>query len=45
MVCTSCKTSCNVLSHFHVNNQGLDRIVFIGWSESGWGIGCCYSGG
>ena len=37
MVCTSCKTSCNDLSHSHVMNQGLDRIVFIRWSESGFG--------
>ena len=37
MVCTSCKTSCNVLSHSHVINQWLDRIVFIGLSESGLG--------
>ena len=39
MVCNSCKTSCNVLSHSHVINQGLDRILFIRWSESwlgGW---------
>ena len=24
-VCTSCKTSCNVLSHSYVINKGLDR--------------------
>ena len=36
MVCTSCKTSCNVLSHSHVINQRLDQIEFIGL-ESGLG--------
>ena len=35
MVCTSCKTSYNVLNHSHVTNWGLDRIV--GWGGSGSG--------
>ena len=37
MVCNSCKTSCNVLSHCHVKNKELDRIVLIIWSGSGMG--------
>ena len=35
MVCTSCKTSYNVLNHSHVTNWGLDRIVGRGGSGSG----------
>ena len=35
MVCTSCKTSYNVLNHSHVTNWGLDRIV--GWGDRGQG--------
>ena len=44
MVCTSCKTSYNVLNHSHVTNWGLDRIV--GWGGVGVrGVGCSFWGG
>ena len=37
MVCTSCKTSYNVLNHSHVTNWGLDRIVGGGGrGQGGW---------
>ena len=37
MVCTSCKTSYNVLNHSHVTNWGLDRIVGRGdRGQGGW---------
>ena len=53
MVCTSCKTSCNVLSHSHVTNKRLDLTVLIGGSgsrrgggEGGWLLAslhlCCF---
>ena len=37
MVCTSCKTSFNVLSHSHVINEGLDHIGWSGLGDGGFG--------
>ena len=37
-LCTSCKTSCNVLSHSHVINEGLDQIKYCTYREVGVGV-------